>query len=128
MAFSGKWVFSVIFGAEWEASGTMAGFIAASAMAIVSSPLSSIYRILSKQRLEFYLNILFVMLKALALLPGIYYENIGLSVISYCLVSFMCSAISILTIFQLLSIPRQRVLLHIIIGFMIFVLLYYVYI
>ncbi len=126
LAFISKWLFSFIFGQEWEIAGVLAAFISLSAMFIVNGPLSTIFRIMNWQRLDFYLNILFVTLKALALIPGIFFNDIILSVISYSFVSWLCSCISLIIVFRMVSLDyriilRDAVLCIVIFAFTIFV-------
>lgn len=128
VALTSKWTFSWVFGIEWETSGIMASFIALSAMYTVNGPLSAIFRIFGKQKLDFLLNLTFIGLRALSLIPGIYLNDIILSVISHSFVTWLCSCVSLLAVFRLVSLTGRIILRDAILGVVIFAIAVLIYI
>ncbi len=127
MAMISKWLFAFIFGHEWEMAGVLAAFISLSALFIVNSPISTIFRIMHRQQLDFYLNILFVVLKTLALIPGLYYNDILLSVICYSFVSWLCSCISLIIVFRMVSLDYKIILRDSLVCILIFTFTFFLY-
>jgi O-antigen/teichoic acid export membrane protein len=127
MSLSSKWLFTLVFGSEWAPAGTMAAFISLSVLPVVSGPLSSIYRIVDRQRLEFSLNVMSLFLKASAILVGIYYDNIIIATISYCFASYISAIVSILVVFRLLSIKAQVVARDSFLGILMFIVVIFLY-
>jgi O-antigen/teichoic acid export membrane protein len=127
-ALISKVLFSIVFGSEWEQAGVYAAFLALSALFCANGPVSIIYRVLDRQRLDFQLNIIFLVLKTLGLLPGILLQNLFVSVIGYCFVSWLCSATSLMIIFKQISLDRKIILKDAILGIILFLLILYFYI
>jgi lipopolysaccharide exporter len=126
-AFLSKDIFTIIFGTEWQQAGIYAGFLALSTLFCVNGPISVLFRVLNKQKLDFQLNIAFMIFKVIALLLGIILNNLLLSVVSYCVASWLCTAVSLIIIFKHIDLDFKIILRDSIWGIAFFALLIYFY-
>jgi NO-binding membrane sensor protein with MHYT domain len=78
--------------------------------------------------LDFLLNLTFIGLRALSLIPGIYLNDIILSVISHSFVTWLCSCVSLLAVFRLVSLTGRIILRDAILGVVIFAIAVLIYI
>jgi O-antigen/teichoic acid export membrane protein len=107
LAFTSEWIFKVVFGSAWEQAGTFATFLCIGAIFNVSySPLSVLFRLMHKEKINFVINTSFMAIKFLGLWIGFYYSSILLSVIGYsvaCSLSHFCSLIIVFKMVKLSS-------------------------
>lgn len=87
----GKEIFSIVFGKEWEAAGTMAQYISPWLFAVLlGSPLSAITTAFERQRFSMFFNILFLTFRVAAVFSGFYFfRSVYVAVIFYSLVGFV---------------------------------------
>ncbi len=72
LAFISEWVFVVIFGEDWRPAGVVASVLALSAVfSLPWNPLSVLFRVMFKERINFVLNVGQLVLKAIALWIGV---------------------------------------------------------
>lgn len=113
LALTSEMVFALLFGSQWRASGTYAIFLALSFIpAVPAQPLSVLFRVLNKEQINFYLQILFVALKALALWVGALSGNMMDLIIYYAIASFLCHVIHLFVAGQLTGLNFKRLTMH----------------
>lgn len=104
LAFISEWVFSLLFGSQWEQSGLFAAFLCVSAvMNIANTPLTVLYRLMHHEKINFLINVIFTGIKFFGLWVGVYYNNILVSVIGYSIASLLASVSSLFIIFRLVK-------------------------
>lgn len=104
LAFISPWVFRIIFGAEWEESGVFASYLCIGALFYIPySPLSVLFRLLHREKVNFLINIIFIGIKFFGLWLGIYYNSIILSVIGYSVASLLTSWVSLVVVFRMVK-------------------------
>jgi lipopolysaccharide exporter len=113
LAFTSEWIFKVVFGSEWAQSGIFASFLCISAVFNVSyGPLSVLFRLLHKERINFALNILSMGLKFSGLWIGYYFDNILLSVMCFSIASSLSYLIGLSIIFRMVKLSSWMLVWH----------------
>lgn len=113
LAFTSEWIFKVVFGVEWAQSGVFASFLCIGAVFNVSfSPLSVLFRLLHKEKINFALNILSMGLKLFGLWVGYYFDNILWSVMGFSIASSFSYLLNLVVIFHLVNISAWMLAKH----------------
>jgi O-antigen/teichoic acid export membrane protein len=101
LALWGNAIFSLVFGAEWEFSGTLGQLIAPWLFAVfIGSPLATILVVMEKQKVSMIFNIVMLFFRALALaIGGLILKDVTLTIALYSLVGFVF--FSLLTVYSL---------------------------
>ncbi len=122
-----EWLFTLILGETWTNAGYFASFIAISAiLSVVFLPLSVLFRILQKERLNFTLNVIFTIVKAGGLFLGILYQDVVLSLIGYCLASMLYYAVSLFYVFKIVDLNPLRLYRDVILIVLCFALIVFI--
>lgn len=104
LAFAGEWIFKVIFGSAWEQAGTFASLLCIGAIFNVSySPLSVLFRLMHKEKINFLINTSFMAIKFLGLWIGFYYNNILFSVVGYSIACSLSHFFSLTLVFKMVK-------------------------
>jgi O-antigen/teichoic acid export membrane protein len=106
-ALVSDYVFKWVFGGAWELSGVFASFIAMGAiMSVPATPLTVLFRLMFRERLNFIINISFVVIKALVLwLTIVYYHDIMIAIIIYSAVMMLSYIAHLFFIFRISGLP-----------------------
>jgi O-antigen/teichoic acid export membrane protein len=122
-ALNSDWIFTLIFGDAWKLSGVFASYIAVGAIFTVPAyPLSVLFRLLFRERLNFLTNISFVVIKTLALWIGaVYYQDIVLSIILYSAASMALCVVNLFFIFRLTGLNTKIIVRDCAIVILVFV-------
>jgi len=101
LAFWGNDIFRIVFGGEWEFSGTLGQLMAPWLFAVfIGSPLANLLVVMEKQKISLIFNVLMLLLRALALtIGGLVLKDIIPTVALYSLTGFVSFAL--LTIYSL---------------------------
>jgi O-antigen/teichoic acid export membrane protein len=120
-----KWVFSFVFGDQWEQAGVFASFLAISAILTVpTNPLMVIFRLMFRERINFFINIIFVFLKMAVLwLGAVYYADILISIVLFCGVTIISQAVYLFYIFKLTNLNLKIVIRDFVIVSILFAIL-----
>jgi O-antigen/teichoic acid export membrane protein len=96
LLFISEWAFGILFGLEWKAAGFyLKWMLPWLFMSILVPSLSFIPDLFFKQKTVMFIEILYVALRIIALLIGVYYQNFHLAIILYCCIS-TCRYITLL--------------------------------
>ncbi len=126
LALVSEWVFSLLFGSQWEQSGIFAAFLCVSAiMNVTNTPLTVLYRLMHYEKINFFINVLFTGIKFVGLWVGVYYNDMLLSVIGYSIASLLSCVCSLFIIFKLVKLSywillRDTVLVGLLVLLIIF--------
>jgi O-antigen/teichoic acid export membrane protein len=108
-ALSCKWAFLFLFGEAWTEAGAFASVLAFGSLFFVpAGPLSVLFRITKKEHVGFNLNVIFTIVKFLALYWGIYHNNIIYSVIGFSLASMVYYGVMLFWIFKIVDINKNK--------------------
>lgn len=110
-ALLSKWIFIIIFGLEWSQAGMFASLLAmGSVFSIPANPLSVLFRIMHRERLNFFINLIFLVVKFAALWLGVKNENMFVSVLGFSLAGLFGNATQVLVIFRMMELGVKRLL------------------
>jgi O-antigen/teichoic acid export membrane protein len=113
LAFTSEWIFKVVFGLAWAQSGIFASFLCIGVVFNVSfGPLSVLFRLLHKEKINFTINILSMGLKYFGLWIGFYFDNILWSVMGYSIASSVSYLFSLVVIFHLVKLSPWMLVRH----------------
>jgi len=113
LAFTSEWIFNVVFGSNWGQSGVFASFLCIGAIFNVSfSPLSVLFRLLHKEKINFVINILSMGLRFFGLWIGFYFNNILWSVMGYSIASSLSYLFSLSIIFRMVKLSIWMLIRH----------------
>ncbi|MBX2957451.1 MAG: oligosaccharide flippase family protein [Cyclobacteriaceae bacterium] len=100
-------LFLFLFGETWRGSGIYASFLAISLIPAVSAhPLSVLFRVLHRERINFILNLLFIILKTIGLLVGATFFDAKAAIMGYVLATILCHTIQLYVIFGMVKLNR----------------------
>jgi O-antigen/teichoic acid export membrane protein len=101
LALWGREIFGLVFGPDWEFSGTLGQMVAPWLFAVfIGSPLANILIIMEKQNISLIFNVLMLIFRAAALITGgIILRDITLTIALYSLTGFLF--FTALTVFSL---------------------------
>lgn len=101
LALWGNLIFRLVFGAEWEFSGTLGQLIAPWLFAVfIGSPLANMLIVMEKQKISMIFNITMLAFRAISLaIGGLILKDIKLTIALYSLVGFVF--FTLLTIYSL---------------------------
>lgn len=101
LALWGREIFGLVFGPDWEFSGTLGQLLAPWLFAVfIGSPLANILIIMEKQNISLLFNVLMLIFRAAALITGgLILRDISLTIALYSLTGFLF--FSALTVFSL---------------------------
>jgi O-antigen/teichoic acid export membrane protein len=104
---------SLLLGEPWREAGRFAGLLAAGSLLVSPSfTLSVIYRQKSKEYLNFWLQVGFLLLKLLTLLVALRFGNMHHTVFAYATVISLTAFINLIILFRMLGIPNGRLLVQ----------------
>lgn len=113
LAFTSEWIFNIIFGSNWAQSGVFASFLCIGVVFNVSySPLSVLFRLLHKEKINFFITISSMGLKFFGLWIGFYFNNILWSVMGYSIANSVSYLFSLSIIFRLVNLSRWILIKH----------------
>lgn len=124
-SLTSDWIFTLVFGDAWALSGTFASYLAIGAVFTVPAyPLSVLFRILFRERLNFLINTTFTLIKLLVLWIGaVYYKDIVLSIILYSATTMVLCVVNLFFIFRLTSLNTKIIFRDFAVVVLIFILL-----
>lgn len=97
-------IFEIVLGETWREAGVIASFLVVSAILNVPViPLSVLFRLMGFERVNFVINVSTVFIRLAGLAVGVYFKDITLSVIGYCLATIISSMISQMFIFRIVN-------------------------
>ena len=101
LALWGNDIFRIVFGSEWEFSGTLGQLMAPWLFAVfIGSPLANILVVMEKQKISLIFNVVILLFRALALaIGGLVLKDITLTVALYSITGFV--SFVLLTIYSL---------------------------
>jgi O-antigen/teichoic acid export membrane protein len=106
IAITGRWIFLIVFGAEWEQAGVFASFLCvAFSFNVVLGPLSVLFRLLNNEKVNFITTIIFFGLRLLGLWIGVLNNDIMVSIIGYSIASLLSQLTSLAIIFRMTNLP-----------------------
>jgi O-antigen/teichoic acid export membrane protein len=104
LAFSSEWIFKLIFGLAWERSGLFVSFLCIGAIFNVSfNPLSVLFRLMNKEKINFIINVSFMGVKFLGLWIGFFYNSVLWSIIGYSIACSLSYLFSLFVIFRMVK-------------------------
>jgi O-antigen/teichoic acid export membrane protein len=88
---AGPDLFRIVFGQQWTQAGEFARWMAPWLyLVFVTSPLSSLFAVLEKQRHGLLFQVALITLRLFAVFAGSYYGDLGIAVMLFALVSALC--------------------------------------
>lgn len=106
----GDYIFTFFLGREWILAGEFARYMGVYfSFWMVSSALSSLYRIYQKEKLNLYVTILSFCVKVLGLLIGIYYKNFMLSIFLFSVGNLIGYMIQCVLLLRLVNLPSYKI-------------------
>lgn len=104
---------SLLLGEPWREAGRFAGLLAAGSLLVASSfTLSVTFRHKGKEHINFWLQVVFLMLKLVTLLIALRYGSMHETVFAYAVAISLTSFINLLILFRMLGIPNNRLLVQ----------------
>ncbi len=115
LALLSEVIFTLLLGEQWKTAGTYASFLALSFIpAVPAQPLSVLFRVLNKERINFFLQIFFIALKGAALWIGALSGDMLQLVIYYTGASFLCYGVYLFAAGRIAGLNQQRMTVHIV--------------
>lgn len=108
----GDYIFYFFLGSSWTLAGEFARYIGIYfAFWMISSALSSLFRIYQKEKLNLYITILSLILKTLGLIIGIYFDDYLLSIILFSFGSLLGHLIQCIFLLNFVRLSPYKILL-----------------
>lgn len=109
LAISSKFIFTLVFGSQWELAGVFASFLCVPAvLQVVQSPLAVMFRLTNKEHINLSINLVFLGIKFLGLWIGVVNNSVTLAIVGFCFASILSSFVSMFAVFKILEIPSTR--------------------
>jgi O-antigen/teichoic acid export membrane protein len=110
-SFIGEFLFNILFGYEWRLSGLFAVIIAiCSVFTLAMNPISVVFRILNKEKINFMINLLSLIVKLLALVVGVIGGRVEYSLIAYCIATFLSESATLVFAFKILNLNSNIII------------------
>jgi len=107
-AILSEWIFVILFGEEWRQAGVFASFLAVGAVfSVPSNPLTVLFRIMHRERINFVINLIFIGVKFAGLYWGIINGNILYSIIGFSIAMMLGYASQLFWLFRMVNVDRR---------------------
>ncbi|GIV36632.1 MAG: hypothetical protein KatS3mg032_1011 [Cyclobacteriaceae bacterium] len=104
-------VFLVLFGKAWSESGVYASLLAVSLVpAVAAQPLSTLFRVWNRERINFMINAIGIAVKVAALLGGAQLQSVRALLLLYALAVIAVNYGTLWTIFFISRLPKGEVI------------------
>lgn len=114
-------IFVFLFGEAWRMGGEFAGYIALGSFFMMAVfPLSVLFRLFNKERINFMLQVVSLFVKLAGLGLGIYFRSVQVSILGYSLATLLVHFITLVYIFKLVELSAKKITLHLVLSMAIF--------
>jgi O-antigen/teichoic acid export membrane protein len=116
IAISGRWIFLIVFGPEWEQAGVFVSFLCvAYSFNVVYGPLSVLFRLLNNEKVNFVTTIIFFGIRLFGLWIGVLYNDIIISIIGFSIASLLSQVTSLVIIFRMVQVSVWKLVQNLVI-------------